>query len=124
MVLRLPLQIKKLTDGGSNTLKPSPTTTPPASLLTPSLLTESAVKSKLDDTQRKEPSKTEAATIPPFDQETWFRVLCEYMMTQQTPFVRRQVRKLLLFICGTKTKVSAPTKAYEANLNRNHVGLI
>ena len=28
----------------------------------------------------------------------------QYMMTQQTPFVRRQVRKLLLFICGTKDK--------------------
>lgn len=26
------------------------------------------------------------------------------MMTQQTPFVRRQVRKLLLFISGTKDK--------------------
>jgi E3 ubiquitin-protein ligase UBR4 len=25
-------------------------------------------------------------------------------MTQQTPFVRRQVRKLLLFICGNKEK--------------------
>lgn len=26
------------------------------------------------------------------------------MMTQQTPFVRRQVRKLLMFICGNKDK--------------------
>ena len=26
------------------------------------------------------------------------------MMTQQTPFVRRQVRKLLLYICGSKDK--------------------
>ncbi len=26
------------------------------------------------------------------------------MMTQQTPFVRRQVRKLLLYICGSKEK--------------------
>lgn len=25
-------------------------------------------------------------------------------MTQQTPFVRRQVRKLLLYICGDKDK--------------------
>ncbi|XP_071445233.1 E3 ubiquitin-protein ligase UBR4 isoform X2 [Hetaerina americana] len=38
-----------------------------------------------------------------FDQE-WHFYLCEYMMTQQTPFVRRQVRKLLLFICGNKDK--------------------
>ncbi len=29
-------------------------------------------------------------------------MLCEYMMAQQTPFVRRQVRKLLLYICGSK----------------------
>ena len=26
------------------------------------------------------------------------------MMTHQTPYVRRQVRKLLLYICGTKEK--------------------
>ncbi|XP_069121893.1 E3 ubiquitin-protein ligase UBR4-like isoform X2 [Argopecten irradians] len=34
----------------------------------------------------------------------WNTTLAEYMMTQQTPFVKRQVRKLLLFICGTKDK--------------------
>ncbi len=28
----------------------------------------------------------------------------QYMGTQQTPFVRRQVRKLLLYICGSKDK--------------------
>lgn len=28
----------------------------------------------------------------------------KYLMIQQTPFVRRQVRKLLLFICGSKEK--------------------
>lgn len=36
--------------------------------------------------------------------QAWFYYLCEYMMTQQTPFVRRQVRKLLMFICGNKDK--------------------
>ncbi|XP_042908898.2 E3 ubiquitin-protein ligase UBR4 [Parasteatoda tepidariorum] len=36
--------------------------------------------------------------------QSWFLYLCEYMMMQQTPFVRRQVRKLLLFICGSKDK--------------------
>ena len=35
---------------------------------------------------------------------SWYYFLCEYMMTQQTPYVRRQVRKLLLYICGTKEK--------------------
>ena len=34
----------------------------------------------------------------------WSHYLCEYMMTQQTPVVRRQVRKLLLFICGHKDR--------------------
>ncbi len=32
----------------------------------------------------------------------WHHILCEYMMTHETPYVRRQVRKLLLFICGSK----------------------
>lgn len=32
----------------------------------------------------------------------WHHVLCEYMMIHQTPYVRRQVRKLMLFICGNK----------------------
>lgn len=35
---------------------------------------------------------------------TFFVLLCQYLMIQQTPFVRRQVRKLLLFICGSKEK--------------------
>ena len=35
---------------------------------------------------------------------SWYYFLCEYMMTQQTPNNRRQVRKLLLYICGTKEK--------------------
>ncbi|XP_054271979.1 E3 ubiquitin-protein ligase UBR4-like isoform X4 [Macrosteles quadrilineatus] len=37
-------------------------------------------------------------------EQAWFYFLCEYMMTQQAPFIRRHVRKLLLFICGTKEK--------------------
>lgn len=36
--------------------------------------------------------------------DTWYEYLCEYMMTSQAPSVRRQVRKLLLFICGNKEK--------------------
>ncbi|XP_046403829.1 E3 ubiquitin-protein ligase UBR4 isoform X2 [Ischnura elegans] len=42
-------------------------------------------------------------TVQGFDQE-WHYYLCEYMMTPQTPFVRKHVRKLLLFICGNKDK--------------------
>lgn len=33
-----------------------------------------------------------------------FCLFSQYLMIQQTPFVRRQVRKLLLFICGSKEK--------------------
>lgn len=35
---------------------------------------------------------------------TLFPARLQYLMIQQTPFVRRQVRKLLLFICGSKEK--------------------
>lgn len=58
MALRLPYQMKKITDGGS------------------------------------EPA-------PHFDYD-WFYQLCELMMTPQAPFVKRQVRKLLLLISGSK----------------------
>ncbi|XP_017783583.1 PREDICTED: E3 ubiquitin-protein ligase UBR4 [Nicrophorus vespilloides] len=34
----------------------------------------------------------------------WFKYLCEYMMYSHVPFIRRLVRKLLLFICGSKDK--------------------
>ena len=34
--------------------------------------------------------------------EQWTDVLCQYMMLQLTPYVRKQVRKLLTFICGSK----------------------
>lgn len=33
---------------------------------------------------------------------SWYNLLCDYMITPQTPFVKRQVRKLLMFICGNK----------------------
>ena len=67
----------------------------------PQLLTEMAlripyqVKKITDALPDKEPIV--------FD-EGWFHYLCEYMMTSQTPYVRRQVRKLLLYICGSKEK--------------------
>ena len=34
----------------------------------------------------------------------WHGVLCDYMANHQTPYVRRQARKLLLFICGSREK--------------------
>ncbi|XP_076674868.1 E3 ubiquitin-protein ligase-like protein poe isoform X2 [Andrena cerasifolii] len=44
------------------------------------------------------------AAQPPVFEQLWYFYLCEYMMFYQTPVVRRQVRKLLLFICGNKEK--------------------
>lgn len=43
-------------------------------------------------------------TVSQVFDHSWYKLLCEYMMTSQTPFVRRQVRKLLMFICGNKEK--------------------
>jgi E3 ubiquitin-protein ligase UBR4 len=55
--------------------------------------------------QTKKISEANLGLVEPthFESE-WYTVLCEYMMTHQTPYVRRQARKLLLYICGTKEK--------------------
>ena len=34
----------------------------------------------------------------------WHGVLCDYMAAHQTQYVRRQARKLLLFVCGSRDK--------------------
>eukprot|EP00795_Rhopilema_esculentum_P010771 gene10771-19563_t len=39
----------------------------------------------------------------PFDKQ-WIHCLCEYMMANETPFIKRHVRKLLLALCGSKEK--------------------
>lgn len=49
--------------------------------------------------------------------QNWFHYLCEYMMTQQAPFIRRHVRKLLLFICGTKEKYRLYRDLHSLNSN-------
>ncbi|XP_059232403.1 E3 ubiquitin-protein ligase UBR4 isoform X2 [Mustela nigripes] len=54
--------------------------------------------------QIKKIADTNARIPPPVFDHSWFYFLSEYLMIQQTPFVRRQVRKLLLFICGSKEK--------------------
>lgn len=64
----------------------------------PQLLTEMALRLPYQVHKHVETSTNQAV----FDQQSWYYYLCEYMMTYQTPFVRRQVRKLLLFICGNK----------------------
>ncbi|XP_022084216.1 E3 ubiquitin-protein ligase UBR4-like isoform X1 [Acanthaster planci] len=104
--------------GSSNLLKPHPTSSPPDMSpfflrqyvkghagdvfeAYPQLLTEMVLR--LPYQMKKICDATPSVGVPVFDQ-AWFYYLCEYMMTQQTPFVRRQVRKLLLFICGSKDK--------------------
>ncbi|KAK7896704.1 hypothetical protein WMY93_022029 [Mugilogobius chulae] len=54
--------------------------------------------------QIKKIADTNPRIPPPVFDHSWFYFLSEYLMIQQTPFVRRQVRKLLLFICGSKEK--------------------
>lgn len=66
----------------------------------PPLLTEMALRLPYQIHKHSEMSEPVSAV---FD-SSWYRYLCEYMMTSHTPFVRRQVRKLLLFICGSKEK--------------------
>ena len=62
------------------------------------LLTEMALRLPY---QMKKISDCGAEPGPHFDHE-WFYQLCELMMTPQAPFVKRQVRKLLLLISGSK----------------------
>ncbi|EQB78628.1 E3 ubiquitin-protein ligase UBR4 [Camelus ferus] len=48
--------------------------------------------------------KPHTTSSPPDMSPFFLRQYVKYLMIQQTPFVRRQVRKLLLFICGSKEK--------------------
>lgn len=68
----------------------------------PQLLTEMALRLPY---QTKKISEANLGVVEPtkFVSE-WHSVLCDYMMTHQTPYVRRQARKLLLYVCGTKDK--------------------
>ncbi|XP_074029001.1 E3 ubiquitin-protein ligase-like protein poe [Leptinotarsa decemlineata] len=64
----------------------------------PQLLTEIALRLPYQAHRHSEISESVSKA---FD-KSWYNHLCDYMMTSQTPFVRRQVRKLLMFICGNK----------------------
>uniref|UniRef100_A0A2R5LN58 Putative e3 ubiquitin-protein ligase ubr4 n=1 Tax=Ornithodoros turicata TaxID=34597 RepID=A0A2R5LN58_9ACAR len=68
----------------------------------PQLLTEMALR--LPYQMKKVAAAVPAACPSPTFGQPWNSCLCEYMMVQQTPFIRRQVRKLLLFLCGSKEK--------------------
>ncbi|XP_052093919.1 E3 ubiquitin-protein ligase UBR4-like [Mytilus californianus] len=78
MVLRLPYQLKKISESNNNVMQTN------------------------------------------FD-STWNNILSEYMMTQQTPFVKRQVRKLLMFICGTKEKYRELRDLHAVEMHLNSV---
>ncbi|XP_011314104.1 protein purity of essence isoform X2 [Fopius arisanus] len=68
----------------------------------PQLLTEMALR--LPYQIYKYSAENNISIQPLFDQQAWHFYLCEYMMLYQTPFIRRQVRKLLQLICGNKEK--------------------
>ena len=61
----------------------------------PQLLTEMALRLPYQSRKIEEASSFK---------KDWSDVLCEYMMVHQTPYVRRQARKLLLSICGSRDK--------------------
>ncbi len=71
----------------------------------PQLLTEMALRLPY---QIKKLTESESVSLQHEQHQMfgseWHETLCEYMLTQQTPYVRRQVRKLLLYICGSKEK--------------------
>lgn len=69
----------------------------------PQLLTEMALRLPYQVHKYAEGSSVQSIQLS-FDQQAWYYYLCEYMMLYQTPFIRRQVRKLLQFICGNKDK--------------------
>lgn len=66
----------------------------------PQLLTEMALRLPYQVYKHSEISEQVGVAF----EHCWYKHLCEYMMASQVPFVRRQVRKLLLFICGNKEK--------------------
>ncbi|XP_078604123.1 E3 ubiquitin-protein ligase UBR4-like isoform X2 [Branchiostoma floridae x Branchiostoma japonicum] len=67
----------------------------------PQLLTEMVLR--LPCQIKKVADLCPSVTSPVFQQD-WFHVLSEYMLTQHTTFIRRQVRKLMLYLCGSKEK--------------------
>lgn len=76
----------------------------------PQLLTEMVLRlpyqiKKVVDSIASSSGSLPISSIPsPVFEQAWFFYLCEYMMTQQTPYVRKQVRRLLLYICESKER--------------------
>lgn len=86
----------------------------------PQLLTEMALRLPYQVHKHSEVSEPISAA---FD-NAWYRHLCEYMMTSQAPFVRRQVRKLLLFICGNKEKYRQLRDVHALNTHMKVIKLL
>lgn len=68
----------------------------------PDLLTEILVRLTYQILKHINVSNPEAYEIDS-PKNSWYYLLCEYMMIQHTQ-IRRQVRKLLMYICSTKEK--------------------
>ncbi|GFR97962.1 E3 ubiquitin-protein ligase UBR4, partial [Elysia marginata] len=83
----------------------------------PQLLTEMVLRLPYQLKKISDDQKLQTAN---FDLK-WHELLSEYMMTQQTPFVKRQVRKLLLFICGSKEKYRQLRDDHTIQSNLRHM---
>jgi E3 ubiquitin-protein ligase UBR4 len=64
----------------------------------PQLLTEMVLRLPY---QMKKIAESGLMAVPHFEPD-WLYQLCELLATPQAPFVKRQVRKLLLLICGSR----------------------
>ncbi|XP_052222057.1 E3 ubiquitin-protein ligase UBR4-like isoform X2 [Dreissena polymorpha] len=84
----------------------------------PQLLTEMALR--LPYQLKKIGDCVSSVSRTDFD-TAWHTVLAEYLMTQRTPFVKKQVRKLLLFICGTKEKYRELRDLHSIEMNLQSV---
>ncbi|KAG1664196.1 E3 ubiquitin-protein ligase UBR4 [Nymphon striatum] len=89
----------------------------------PQLLTEMVFRLPYQMKKIINPSSGSNSRDSLFD-DSWYHYLCEYMMTQQTPFVRRQVRKLLLFICGSKDEYRHMRDLHSLKSHMNDIKLI
>ncbi|XP_060554667.1 E3 ubiquitin-protein ligase UBR4-like, partial [Ruditapes philippinarum] len=84
----------------------------------PQLLTEMALR--LPHQLKKIGDSVQGVATATFD-PAWNTTLAEYMMTQRTPFVKKQARKLLLFISGSRERYREIRDLYSIEKNLNAV---
>ncbi|KAL4218587.1 perineurial glial growth [Mactra antiquata] len=80
----------------------------------PQLLTEMALR--LPHQLKKISDNIQHVCKAEFD-SVWNTTLAEYMMTQRTPFVKKQARKLLMFISGSRDRYRAIRDIYSIEKN-------